>query len=99
VWVFFFPCGYGVLEFLDFESQVNCCGRRVWAGVFLVVCSFCGVCARLFVNVDGKGEVLQRQCRAVQFVLICRLRLLAFEEFVVLCYLVVPEAVGEWLRL
>ena len=31
---------------------------------------------------------LQRQCRVARFVLICRLRLLAVEEFGVLCYLV-----------
>jgi len=53
VWVFFFLCGYGVFEFLDFESQIYCCGRRVRAGVFLGVCCFCGVCARLFFSVDG----------------------------------------------
>jgi len=42
VWVqvFLFPCGYGVLEFLYFESQTCGCGRGVWRCLFGVVRCF-----------------------------------------------------------
>ena len=55
VWILFFPCGYGIFEFMYFESQGYCCGRRVCVCVFLGVWYFCGGCASVFVSVDGGG--------------------------------------------
>jgi len=40
VWVFLFPCGYGVLEFLYFKTQTCGCGRGVWMCLFWVVRCF-----------------------------------------------------------
>ena len=63
VWVFLFPCGYGVLEFLYFESQTCGCGRGVWMCLFWVVMCFWDVCVRSNVSVarggeDGRGSVM-----------------------------------------
>jgi len=63
VWVFLFPCGYGVLEFLYFESQTCGCGRGVWMYLFWVVRCFWDVCVRSSVSVtrggeDGRGSVM-----------------------------------------
>jgi len=63
VWVSLFPCGYGVLEFLYFESQTCGCGCGVWMCLFWVVSCFWDVCVRSSVNVarggeDGRGSVM-----------------------------------------
>ena len=89
VWVFFFPCDYGVFEFLYFKSQTYDCGH----GVFWGVCVFqvCGpVCLLVWIGEERTAEIVSCSavCTNLQAASACH------QEFGVWYYLVVSGVVG-----